>query len=168
MFLEGNLVTANNYNLRIKVIVEIRYCRKPTGRTCPVEGSIVSIGGRACHNLWRPVKIEGNPEHPGSLGAADVFAQANILEMYDPERSRSAARVENGLAADVTRAEALEALAAVMERHRGRRGAGLRILSEESSSSTMASLRARLAWEMPEARWHDWEPIARDQERDAM
>ena len=36
----------------------------------------------------RPIKVEGNPEHPGSLGATDVLAQASLLTMYDPDRSQ--------------------------------------------------------------------------------
>ena len=37
----------------------------------------------------RPVKVEGNPEHPASLGATDSIAQAEILGLYDPDRSQT-------------------------------------------------------------------------------
>src|SRR5919198_3193181 len=36
----------------------------------------------------RPTKIEGNPEHPASLGAAGVFEQASVLQLYDPHRAK--------------------------------------------------------------------------------
>src|SRR5207342_2135300 len=41
----------------------------------------------------RPTKIEGNPLHPGSLGASDVFAQAAILGLYDPDRAQTLTNV---------------------------------------------------------------------------
>ncbi len=45
----------------------------------------------------RPIKIEGNPRHPASLGATDVFAEAAIMSLYDPDRSK-AARHNNDIA----------------------------------------------------------------------
>ena len=40
-------------------------------------------------HMGRPTKIEGNPEHPGSLGSTDHFAQAEILNLYDPDRAKA-------------------------------------------------------------------------------
>ncbi|RYJ04225.1 MAG: 4Fe-4S ferredoxin, partial [Acetobacteraceae bacterium] len=61
----------------------------------------------------RPVKIEGNPAHPASLGATDAFAEAELMQLYDPDRSRSprqggqVATWEGCLAAVLPRLEAL-------------------------------------------------------------
>src|SRR5262245_35952138 len=40
----------------------------------------------------RPIKIEGNPQHPASLGATDIFGQASLLTLYDPDRSQTVTR----------------------------------------------------------------------------
>ena len=38
----------------------------------------------------RPIKVEGNPRHPASLGSTDVFAEASVLSLYDPDRTKTA------------------------------------------------------------------------------
>jgi molybdopterin-containing oxidoreductase family iron-sulfur binding subunit len=106
-----------------------------------------------CHE-GRPTKIEGNPEHPASLGAAGPFEQAAILELYDPSRARS-----------VRRGDAVESWDAFREtfgpdgdepRLRGDR---LRFLIEPTSSPLVADLLARLRAIYPGARVHVHAPL---------
>ena len=73
------------------------FAHRPEGRTPGVPefyASAMELGGVAAALLvksvdGRPIKVEGNPEHPESRGVAGVFAQASVLELYDPDRSRS-------------------------------------------------------------------------------
>src|SRR5581483_11511301 len=105
----------------------------------------------------RPVKIEGNPAHPDSLGATDAFAQASILTLYDPDRSQV---VTSGGAITTWNAFMI-ALEGEMEGQRLNGGGGLRILTEDVISPTLADqLRAVLA-RFPRAKWHQYEPVAR-------
>ncbi len=112
-------------------------------------------------HLGRPTKIEGNPEHPASLGATDAFAQASVLTLYDPDRSQ--------VVRNVAEIRPWSAFVDVMQRVRAaqadRRGAGLRILTETVTSPSLAAqLRAVLA-EFPAAQWHQYEPLGRDNAR---
>src|ERR1051326_1903914 len=102
----------------------------------------------------RPVKIEGNPAHPDSLGATDAFAQASILTLYDPDRSQV---VTNGGAITTWNAF-FAALEGEMEGQRLNGGAGLRILTEHVTSPTLADQLRALLTRFPRAKWHQYEP----------
>jgi MoCo/4Fe-4S cofactor protein with predicted Tat translocation signal len=106
----------------------------------------------------RPIKVEGNPEHPASLGATDVFAQASLLTLYDPDRARTVSYL-----GDISTWSAfLDAVRAALEEQRAKRGAGLRVLTETVASPTLAFQFSQLLREFPAARWHQYEPVNRD------
>lgn len=99
----------------------------------------------------RPTKIEGNPTHPASLGATHLFAQASILEMYDPDRSQTVRHLGNATAWS----EFVAAVGAETAKHRSS-GAGLRILTEPTVSPSMADQIQRVLAKYPGAQWHQW------------
>jgi molybdopterin-containing oxidoreductase family iron-sulfur binding subunit len=110
----------------------------------------------------RPIKVEGNPRHPASLGSTDVFAEASVLSLYDPDRSkavRGATSVESWNAFQ-------SALRAQMEKEASRSGAGMRVVSGRITSPTLARQRDALLKNFPQARWYRYEPITDDFERD--
>ncbi len=103
----------------------------------------------------RPIKIEGNPDHPASLGATDLFAQASILSLYDPHRSRFVLHHHKRTTWERARA----ALESVLARLRRRGGAGLGILTESISSPTLAAQLDLLQSELSETRIYCYEPV---------
>ena len=102
----------------------------------------------------RPTKVEGNPLHPSSLGATDAFAQASVLELYDPDRSQAV--LHRGRISSWPRF--LAAMAQVRDRKRASRGAGLRILTGASTSPTLGGQMREILSGLPEARWYAYEP----------
>src|ERR1700730_11729159 len=84
-------------------------------------------------HLGRPTKIEGNPEHPASLGATDAVMQASVLTQYDPDRSQSVTR--NGSINDW--GDFVTALAAARDALGSKKGAGFRILTPTVTSPTL-------------------------------
>jgi MoCo/4Fe-4S cofactor protein with predicted Tat translocation signal len=123
----------------------------------------VTLGGIATGILvesheGRPTKIEGNPDHPASLGSTDAFTQASILSLYDPDRSKSV--TYRGRPLGWT--DALAALRTALEKLRTRNGAGLRLLTEAITSPTLASQLEEFLKTFPEAKWIQYEPIAGD------
>jgi hypothetical protein len=109
----------------------------------------------------RPTRLEGNPRHPASLGASDIFAQAAVMSLYDPDRPQSVQR--DGNIASWTAFEA--ALHEQMQRERGRGGAGLRILTGTVTSPTMLRQIQALLTGLPQAQWVRYEPVNDDAAR---
>jgi molybdopterin-containing oxidoreductase family iron-sulfur binding subunit len=155
-------------------------CRRPVERILPVSRAVedyipgaplyyataMTLGGTAtgliveCHD-GRPTKIEGNPRHPESQGASSAFAQASVLNLYDPDRSRAVLREG--------RASNWDEFAAFFAPHfdalRAGGGEGLRLLSEVVSSPSLDAMRRQTLQAFPKARWVEYEPLASDAAR---
>ncbi len=121
----------------------------------------VAIGLLVESHEGRPTKVEGNPLHPGSLGATDVFAQAAILGLYDPDRSQTL----TNLGEIRPWSSFLGAINAALTAQKPLKGAGLRILTESVSSPTLAAQIRELLARFPSAKWHQWDPASRDNVR---
>lgn len=110
----------------------------------------------------RPTKVEGNPEHPSSMGASGVLEQGMLLQLYDPHRlgfvmnRRTARSWHDYLGSMLEKAREL----------REKRGAGLRFLLEPSSSPMIARLRERLLDLYPLAKFSTWSAIPLQQIND--
>lgn len=118
-----------------------------------------ALGLVATSNMGRPTKLEGNKLHSASLGATDAFAQASILTMYDPDRSQTVKHI--GIIG--TWSEFVDGVRGALPV--GGDGAGLRILSPPVTSPTLARQREALLAALPQARWHQYEPVSRDNTR---
>jgi Fe-S-cluster-containing dehydrogenase component len=93
----------------------------------------------------RPTKVEGNPRHPASLGATDTFSQASVLSLYDPDRAKAVS--ERGVP------RSFDAFTGTFVRAaRERRGAGLFVVLEPTSSPLVLASLAMLRTELPGAR----------------
>jgi MoCo/4Fe-4S cofactor protein with predicted Tat translocation signal len=122
-----------------------------------------SLGGYATpilveSHLYRPTKIEGNDKHPVSLGGTDVLAQASILGLYDPDRSQT-----NTYLGEVrTWGNFVEAIRGPLNSQKAVQGTGIRILTRTVSSPALADQLRAVQKLYPQAKWHVYEPIHRD------
>jgi MoCo/4Fe-4S cofactor protein with predicted Tat translocation signal len=110
----------------------------------------------------RPTKLEGNPDHPSSMGASSAIVQASILNLYDPDRSQTT-RFAGEIQTWSSFLEAAQGLAAAAK---SQNGAGFRILSGTIVSPTLGSQIKKLLTLFPEAKWHQWEPASGDGSRE--
>lgn len=139
----------------------------------PVEGQLpgkanffataMSLGGVATGLLaksyeGRPVKIEGNPDHPGNRGATDILAQASILGMYDPDRSQEITYRGNPKTWESFMVE----FRASIEQNRADGGSGVRFLTETVTSPTLIDQFAKVKAELPNSKWVQYEPVNQD------
>src|SRR5215510_7429534 len=147
----------------------VPYFRPPEGLVLgkPLYfATAMTIGGVATglvveSHEGRPTKIEGNPLHPGSLGASDVFAQAAILGLYDPDRSQTLT-----YRGDIRPwSEFLGAIRGAMIAQQALGGTGLRILTESIGSPTLAAQIRGVLRRFPSAKWHQWDSASRDSAR---
>src|SRR4051794_39473949 len=101
-------------------------------------------------HLNRPTKVEGNPDHPGSLGSTTIFEQASVLNLYDPDRSETVLR-QGRLStwSEFTGAFSTEAQSLGI-----RKGEGLAILSGVTTSPTLISQITSLLGQWPTAKWY--------------
>jgi molybdopterin-containing oxidoreductase family iron-sulfur binding subunit len=126
----------------------------------PMGGS--GIGLLVESHEGRPTKIEGNPDHPSSRGATDLFAQASILGLYDPDRSQTLTNL-----GDIRPFSSFVNTAReILTTQEAAGGRGFRILTETVASPTLASQIRKLLEKLPQAKWVQWEPTARHNARE--
>lgn len=123
----------------------------------------MSLGGVATGLLaksfeGRPVKVEGNPDHPGSRGSTDVLAQASVLGMYDPDRSQEF----TFRGAPKNWESFMGELRVAIEENRKDGGAGVRFLTETVTSPTLIDQFAKIKAELPNSKWVQYEPVNQD------
>jgi len=144
----------------------VPYVRQPEG-VIPGRpmyyATAMTLGGYANpllveSHLGRPTKIEGNDKHPASLGGTDIFAQASLLTMYDPDRSQTVTSM-----GDVRSWQGfLSAIRGPLTAQKGMQGAGIRILTTTVTSPTLADQLRNFLKIYPQAKWHVYEPVNRD------
>ncbi len=128
-------------------------------------------------NEGRPTKIEGNPDHPNNrpayfpaedpyrdprgLSATDIFSQASILSLYDPDRSQTLSYRE-----DIrTWTAFVGQMRSALDEQKPKQGAGIRFLSETIISPSLGAQMKELLTALPQAKWHQYEPANGDNAR---
>ncbi len=119
----------------------------------PLRGSVQPLLIKS-HD-GRPTKAEPNPNHPTQAAGTSVFAQASILSLYDPDRSRTLRRAGSTAQWD-------DFLALCQRLERGDRR--IVVMSEETSSPTAIAQRAQLMQRFANASWVTYRPAGRDNE----
>ena len=108
----------------------------------------------------RPTKIEGNPQHPSSLGSTDVFAQATVLDLYSPDRVMSDNYPGVMEKKSPQRWDDFDRFARTLADKLSKNGGeGFAILTDQVPSPTLRLIREHIASTLPKASWHTYEPV---------
>ena len=107
---------------------------------------------------FRPIKVDGNPEHPFNRGTSDQLTQGTLLDLYDPDRSQKV--LYRGEVREW--AAFLAAFRAMLSDKKASGGAGLYILSDTVTSPTLAAQWKAAQQTYPNAKWLQWDPVNRD------
>jgi len=141
----------------------------------PLLGAALPVLVRS--NEGRPTKIEGNPDHPNNrpsdtvtnnlvqdprgFSATDIFTQASVLSLYDPDRSQTLTYRE-----DIrTWTAFVGEMRTALDEQRAKQGAGIRFLTETIISPTVGAQMKELLQALPQAKWHQYEPANADNAR---
>jgi molybdopterin-containing oxidoreductase family iron-sulfur binding subunit len=149
---------------RHKLIPYVRPPEKALLPGTPVHyATALSLGGYATGLLvtsydGRPTKVEGNPDHPASRGAAGSFELATTLDLYDPRRAKGFRKGQAPLAYRAL----LRELSALAAQHQQDGGARLRFLTGATGSPLLRDLRRRIQARFPKARFHAYESVSDD------
>jgi len=135
---------------------------KPVFYATAVTLDGVATGVLVESHMSRPTKVEGNPDHPESLGASNSFAQATILGLYDPDRSR--AEVRDGRIGSWAQFQTELASALADEKAAG--GAGIRLLTQTVTSPSLGAQINQFLKSYPSAKWFQYESVNRDNARE--
>ena len=119
----------------------------------PERTGAVPLVVKSCEG--RPIKIEGNALYPGGNGGTDRYAQASILDLYDPDRAKRF--THNGKT--VSRGDALNFLDSLSKKFAANKGEGLAFLAESSTSPSRARLQAIIARKFPKSQWFTYDAI---------
>ena len=109
-------------------------------------------------HMGRPTKVEGNTLHPASLGGTDIFMQAAVLGLYDPDRSQIVTKDGSIRGWD----QLLTIWTAKRRVLQTKAGAGLYVLTQTLTSPTAGQQLQGILEAYPNARWHHYEPMGRE------
>ena len=124
----------------------------------PGRGGAIPVVAKS--HEGRPIKLEGNPLFPGANGSSDRFAQASVLNLYDPDRATRFAKADSaGKLQTVERLVALQALDDLAKKFAANQGEGLALLGESTHSPSRRRLHAEISKKLPKAKWFLYDAI---------